>query len=48
MQLKTKAAANNKAAVKYLADNTPKYEGMAGLRVMAVRSLDLGKLRTYF
>ena len=48
MQLKKKVAANSKAAVKFPADNVPMYEGIATLRVMAVRSLDLGKLRAYF
>ena len=48
MQWKKKAAANSKAAVKFPADNTPKYEGIATLHVMAVCSLDLGKLRAYF
>ena len=48
MLLKKKAAANSKAVVKFLIDNVPMYEGRATLRVMAVHSLDPGKLRAYF
>ena len=46
MQSNKKAAANSKAAVNIPADNAPKYEGIATLHVMAVRSI--GKLLAYF
>ena len=42
MQTKKKAAANSKAI-----DSAPKYVCIATLHVMAVCSLDLGKLRAY-
>ena len=48
MLLKKKAAANSKAVVMFLVDNVPMYEGRATLCVMAVHSLDPGKLRAYF
>ena len=46
MQLKKKAATYNKATVKL--DSPPKYEGIATIRVMAVRSGGLGMLLAYF